>query len=386
MLEMKLDVFTVSRCNVQRLARMFKLAARCSCSANARLANTFVRRSRKNKGGSLTDWKRDTLISADCSKFADAYRIWVEKGSRENDSIRRYPGLHADRSFIEAIRSVVLANHGVQFSSVGLPTTRSGWSNWRSGRGAACRKFSLAVCEAVFEITGVDPTTEQVLLDWPVNYTDMVALGPAFAERAPEANKESSTISHDIKVAWLECRLSQSRELWLADMKPNPRARDKDIAIGSFSCAIQRLRLVVASEQRMVPLLHNCGVESGLPNGIQANMQLRQLSNNEDLADGTKRLEWSIEPAFPQQALQCSFSGFTLSRIPNPSPTDVSIELVAELSDVVVKFSFFRDSVASDRDVSWAKTKLMEQLLKTKICGKMKDGRVVISRAKAKLS
>lgn len=363
---------------------MFTQRVNCSPSANLRLWRVATCSEQKEEANQLIDWKRDPLVSADRSKFADAYQVWVKRGNRESGAVGPYFGLHSDRSFIDAIGSLLKANTGIQYSSLGLPTTRSGWSNWRNGRSASCIKLNLEVCRAAFEITGVDPTTEQFFMNRPSDFTDMVALGPASIEETSEANNKGI---REIKLGWIECRLSQSRELYLADLKPNSRRGDDKIAIGSISCAMQRLRLVVTSSRDIVPLLRNGEVEDEHSDEMNASMQLNFVSSNDRGAPGEPfRLEWSLEPTFPRQALQSSLREVTLCSFQHSSRVDITVELVAEPNDVAVKFSFFRDGVASDGDISWAKRKMIEQILKTHLCGNFKDGKAVISRTKVKMS
>lgn len=309
------------------------------------------------------------LVQASRQRLVMAYDRWLEAKGRAERQGDWSPERHSDRQFVAEIRRLIDLGREEAPGKLGIPGTRSGWSNWRNGRGATNVKMRLDVCRAVHVITGVDVTANQFLSDAPVNATDLVTIGPVNCE-------ENSDDTFSVVVSYVDFRVSDAQPIFLADVKLSSGGRGERASLGTVRFGLSQASLFASGRGDLKPVLmhlsDNAPSEFGSAKGAEINV------------DDEGELRWRIQPPFPKEALQARLEMLQLC---NGKPTldDAGIVAVSiENVDVTPKIDFDQRAKVSDREYRDTKKRLVERLIKSKFLDSGPRKRHILSQARIK--
>lgn len=309
------------------------------------------------------------LVEADRRRTARAFDHWCKLQGRAE----RGSNVDSSALFYDAVEKSLDLTRDKVPKSLKIPTGRSGWSNWRLGKGKPTTKIRFDVCWAVWVLTNIDVTSNGFLQHVPVNATEMVRLGKT-VHRSSEAQYGSS----DIVIETLHFAMSSSKDVWLSDAKSRPAPHDKTIRIGAVRYGLREASIGVQSSE--------------IPQTL-----LTQLNNSEcsDLGsakgatlfvDPDEVSKWRVQPPINAEVLEARFDNLRLVRSES-GLTPMSVSVSVSESDIYPSMSLDETSPhikkLSARDRELARKRLIEQILRHRLLDNGSRRRYVLSHGKA---
>lgn len=298
--------------------------------------------------------------------LVSAYDAWLKANGRAKRSGEPSPEKHSNQIFIQELRALLNLARDDQPRRLGIPTSRSGWSNWRNGRGTLLVKLRLDVCRAIKTISGVDVTANQSLSGEPTNSTDLVTIGAVKYRAEPNASP-----THSILVETISFRASDPKEVRLADF--NPTSHSPGQRIGSVRFALTGASIFMDAQ-----------------NSLSAT--LRHLSDGEPTDCGHVRgahvslddegvLRWRVQPPFPKEVLQARLEDLRLCSGVIEESVKPTVGVSVEGAEILVQLTFDDTIKATQREHSDTKRRLVEKILKNKLLDNGPRSRFVLSQA-----
>lgn len=229
------------------------------------------------------------IVEASRSRLADAFDAW----QRANGRAARGTNAQSSHLFVKAIASQLDLSRDDPPSKLGLPTSRSTWSSWRSGRGKPNLKLRLDVCRSIMALTGVDATSNGFLGSAPVNVTDMVTLG---AVQIVASSADTAKGNKEIQVDWIDFRVSAAKDVTLDLAKKSPDKLASRYRIGSVRYVLKEASIFVQPAENLHPIATYLGDGT---NSDEGKAQGLELSIDRD--DFSR---WRVQPSYPREALQ----------------------------------------------------------------------------------
>ncbi|WP_147115470.1 hypothetical protein [Tateyamaria sp. syn59] len=309
------------------------------------------------------------LVLASRHRLVGAYDAWLARRGRAERQGDWTPERHSDRRFVEELRRLIALGREEIPPKLGVPTTRSGWSNWRKGRSAANVKLRLDVCRAVHVLTGIDVTANQFLSEAPVNATDLVSIGTV-------TGQESAVGSVTVTVSFVDFRTSDAQPVFLADVRHSREARSEPNLLGSVRFGLKQASLFASNTGDLEPLLTHLSDGSssqhGTANGAEVSL------------DDEAPLRWRVQPPFPKEALQARFTEVQLCQGKPTLDSDGIVAVSVQSADVTPSIDFDKRAKISDREYRETKKRLVERLIKDKFLDNGPRTRHVLSQSRIK--
>lgn len=303
-------------------------------------------------------------VSASRRRMVKAYDLWLQKKGRAERDAKQ----HSDRLFVEALRALVDLARDDAPSSLGVPGTRSGWANWRKGRGPDTAKMRLDVCQAILTLTDIDVTSNQSLIGEPVNATDMVWLGPV---RAIAQGKGTDGPAITILVDWIDFKLSAHKDVTRDLIKPGYGAEEE--RIGSVQYALREASISIGGGDRLQRVLIRT------PRSTDDSM----AESLEICFDREGPLRWRAEPVDTRDFLKGSFNKLELASGEEHEGQPVDVFVSVAKADIEPIFKLAPSKSLAVTDENRLRQKLMDQILKNRIPNPGLRARFVLSRARA---
>lgn len=312
-------------------------------------------------------------VTASRNRLVMAYDHWRAQRGRASRQGEPTPETNSDRQFIEALRSQLELGRNVTPSKFGIPSTRAGWSNWRTRRSGSTAYNDIIwmrrdICIAIHALTGVDPTSNQLLLSSPVNSSDLVTLGSLILTEKSVAGR-----AQELNLEFVEFRTSDAKVVTLSD-----KCRASDVygatrEIGSVRYGIKQASLFVRDDEGLeaILVLLNDNARTPLGNSMGAELSV----------DHDDKLRWRIQPSFPKEALQARLENLVLCRGFLEQNQSISVAVSVANADVAPEIKFDLPETISEADYQIAKKRLIEKILKNRLLDEGPRARRVLSHS-----
>lgn len=305
------------------------------------------------------------LVEASRKRLVAAFDSW----QKTNGRAERGTKTEASSIFLKAVVAQLDLSRDNPPERIGLPTSRSTWSTWRTGKGKPTTKLRLDICRAIMALTGVDATSNGFLEAVPVNATDLVTIGPVIVQ--PQTSKGRSD-RNEISVEWIDFRVSGSKEVTLDLAKKNPAPTDKRLRIGTVRYALKEASLFIETNESIRPIVTHLAdgkdTEQGKAEGLEIAIDRDDFSR------------WRMQPPFPKEALQARVESLRLCEC-DLGQAVVGISVTK--GDVEPSISLDQDAAFRHDEFQNTREKLVEQILRNRLRDPGERQRFVLSRAKA---
>lgn len=308
------------------------------------------------------------LTDASRIRLVEAYDGWrkifgrAERGSKTSSS----------ELFVKAISNGLDLSGSNASGKIGLPRSRSAWSNWRAGRGKPLIRLRLDVCRTIMALTGVDVTANGFLKTAPLNTTDIVTLGSV---RAVLKKSTSSKGEREIVVDWIDFHVSSPKDITLDMTRKNPQASHHGQRIGSVRFALREATIFVHGEQQLKPIathLQDGTVsENGTVSGLEMSIDSENFSN------------WRLQPPFPREALQARVEALKLCYGSVGTVSDVIVGVSITRGDIEPSITLDHRVTLKNDEYQRTREKLIAQILRNRISQPTDQHRYIISHASA---
>lgn len=307
------------------------------------------------------------LVDASKKQLVTAYDSWIKVRGR----VTRGSNTHSTEVFLKAVvNHLDLSKHDIP-KSLGLPHTRSGWSNWRNGRGKPLTKLRLDICRAIMALTGIDVTANGFLRDTPLNTTDMVILGPVTSKRIVTDSKKTH---FEANVEWIDFRVSSPKEVTLDLAKENALHSSKNLRIGSVRYALKEASIYVKSDTAIKPLATYIQDETENEYGKASGLELS--------IDSDEYSSWRLQPPFPKPVLQARVENLRLFNTSSESIHDATVGISVSRADIEPNITLDQKDKISEREFQNTRQKLIEQVLRNRFPDPIDRDKFVLSHAK----
>lgn len=283
------------------------------------------------------------MVTITRRRAVEAYDNWRKKNGRAV----RGSGTNSDKLFVQAINNQLLLAQDSPPHTLGIPTTRGGWGNWRTERDAQTKRIRRDVCFAIRVLTGEDITGNQELESEPVNATDMVRLGPAWIV-PQDAGDQSGPV--DLTVDWIDFKVGVAQDVNRALSKKSPSACDEKERIGSVRYALYEASLYAEGGEK----LHHPMVN---PEGS------RKVELSIDRDD---HLRWRVMPGDERTVLRGDLSQLTLATGAVDIGSQISVNVSVGRADIDPIFTIAADKTVSRNDEQRLRERLVEQVLRNR--------------------
>lgn len=305
------------------------------------------------------------MVEASRPRLVEAFDGWQKMTGRSE----RGTNTEASTVFLKSVIAQLDLSRDQPPNRLGLPTSRSTWSTWRSGRSKPTTKIRLDVCRAVMALTGVDVTSNGFLEAVPVNATDLVTIGPVTSR--PTISKDNTHRSK-VFVEWIDFRASAAKEVTLDLTKEKPAPTDERFRVGTVRYALREASLFIESDENVHPIATHVGDGKESENGIAEGLEL--AIDRDDFS------RWRIQPPFPKEALQARLESLTLCEC-GIGPAVVGISVTK--GDVEPSISLDQGATFSNDQFRKTRERLVQQILRNRLRDPGERQRFILSRAKA---
>jgi len=321
-----------------------------------------------NEESSLLDGPT-SLVTVSRSRLTNAYDSWRKSNGRAARQSEKTPERHSDRRFIEEVKRLLDLSRDDMPHKIGLPGTRAGWANWRSGRSAPMMKLRLDVCRAVRTLTGVDATANQFLTDTPINSTDLVTISDVTASTTSEKEDEV-----EVTVGAIAFRASDSKDLLLSDTRKTPTVYDGTKSIGTVRFSLKQASIFVSGSDKLRVSLRHLSDGPQTAHGCAMGAELS--------IDDEDRLRWRVQPPFPKEALQARLENLRICEGALNPQVDEIVGVSVESADIIPVVTLSSSITLSDKEHQETKARLIEKLLKNRNLDDKPRKRFVLSEAR----
>lgn len=309
------------------------------------------------------------MVLASRRRLVGAYDAWLAVKGRAERKGELTPRKHSNRLFVDELRRLMELSRDELPLSFKIPTTRSGWSNWRSGRAAENIKLRLDVCRAIHVLTNVDVTSNQFLSDRPVNATDLVTIGSA-------VGTESRDGEVTVFVSFVDFRTSEAQNVFLSDVRSIGSARTSQNALGSVRFGLKQASLYAKVDSDLEPMATHIGDGSVSQNGLALGAELS--------LDDEGPLRWRVQPPFPKEALHARLENIHLCKGKPTFDGSAFVAVSIQNADVTPSINFDSRVEIIDQEYRDTKKRLVERLIKGRYLDGGPRNRYILSQSRIK--
>jgi len=316
---------------------------------------------------------RDLLVTACRSRLVEAYDRWMKINGRAKRTERSVGQKDAAKRFVNEIWARLELSGEEVPSRLRLPSTRSGWSNWRTGRSSPTLNISLGVCRAILNMTGIDVSHEQKIKNMPTNSSDLVWLGPVYVLQ--QSDKEDGM--GEIIIESVTFRVSRSKPLRVADTQIRSSDGNRRHNLGTYRYALRQASIFVENASDLQPILKNFS-------GVFSSDQ-KSGPGVDIILDSDRPSHWIVQPTFPREALQARLDNVKLCASDDRDMIDKAvISISVDPLDIITNFTFDSATEPTDLKVQKIKRRLIEHLIRMAIFDADGESRLILSATRVR--
>ena len=286
------------------------------------------------------------------AKLVEAYDAWRAINGRA----QKGSNIHSNELFVAAISNSLDLSRAGRLTKIGLPLSRSAWSNWRAGRSAPLTELRLDVCRSIMSLTKIDVTANGFLKNIPVNVTDFVTLGTV--QLNVNSNNDGANALH-IVIDWVDFRVSGSKDIILELGNDNANMAGQRRRIGSVRYALKEASLSVESAQVVQPTATY--IQDGSDSSVGKIVGLELSIDSEEFTN------WRVQPSFPREILQGRIEKLHLCHCKNDENAEFNIFVSITPNDIETNITLDQFVTMNSTEYQNTRQKLIGQILRNRI-------------------